>query len=1216
MPTIFDNIQVKLSEGLRTVLPQANSASFCVGYLNLRGWGQVADLIKHLPGGDEAHCCRLLVGMHRAPEEEMKLLSSARRRCITPDGPTLARLKRRVSESFKEQLEFGVPTAEAESSLRQLARQLRARKVRVKAFLAHPLHAKLYLVRRQDPVAPLVGFVGSSNLTLAGLAHQGELNVDVVEQDAAQKLQDWFDARWHDELAFDISDDLAELLETSWARTALVRPYLVYLKIAHHLCEEARRGEREFRPPKLFRGVLLDFQEAAVPLAAHYLHRRGGVLLGDVVGLGKTLMATAIARVLQEDDDSNTLVICPPKLQPVWDRYLQEYQITGRVLSLGKVIDELPNLPRYRLVVIDESHNLRQRGGQRYRAIRDYIDRNEPRVLLLTATPYNKQFTDLSNQLRLFVDEDKDLHLRPEQFFQAWAAAEKNEADFVAQYQTSTRSLRAFEQSFFPEDWRDLMRLFLVRRTRQFIIKHYAKFDEVKQRYFVTLNGQPAYFPLREPRRVPFAIREGDPTDQYARLFHDGVVAVIENLALPRYGLANYLVKDAERLATVDEKRILGNLNRAGRRLIGFCRTNLFKRLESSGHSFLLSVDRHIVRNLTTLHALENGLPAPIGTQDAAMLDTALSDADDEFTNTENEDPAATQRDAFGPSDRFDLPAYRARAAAIYEAYRSQFYTRFDWLDPKFFRADLAKDLLADAEALLAVFTRAGHWKPDADAKLAALEELLSRKHRNDKVLVFTQFADTALYLRDQLQQRGLTNLAVATNATADPVTLARRFSPSTNGGLRPGESELRVLIATDVLAEGQNLQDAHLVVNFDLPWAIIRLIQRAGRVDRIGQKHDTITVYLFLPAEGVERIIRLRSRLFRRLQENQEVIGTDESFFGEDAANKLRDLYTEKAGTLDDDPADEDIDLASLALQVWNSASAEDQKAAAALPPVIAATRALQGGADNPACEPDQQTRLSALPSGAGNPACDPAQTGLSGLPSGADNPVREPNQQTGLSALPSGAGNPACEPDQQTRLSALPSTLANPPGVIAYLRFPDRTDALVRVDEHGNLVSQSFSAIFRAAACAPDTPALPRAENHHDLVAHCVQIATEEQTAFGGQLGGLRSVRRKLWDRLDRFRKAQIANPTLFSSQLLAQLEPVLDLLWRFPLKRAAQDAISRQMRLGITDEALLDLVLRRAADENLCEMTEADETEPAEPKIICWMGLVPPSTLKSAT
>jgi hypothetical protein len=249
MPQIFDNIQLKLTDGLGAVLPHAEWCSFCVGYLHLRGWGQVADRVEALPGGDESRACRLLVGMHRPPEEEMRTLQGLRRAPGAMDGPTLARLKRRVSESFKEQLEFGVPTNEAETALRRLAAQLRARKVILKVFLGHPLHAKLYLVHRVDAMTPLIGFVGSSNLTLAGLSHQGELNVDVVEQHAAKKLQEWFDDRWRDKLAFDLTVELAEWIETSWARTEPVRPYLVYLKIAWHLCEEAREGEREFRLP-------------------------------------------------------------------------------------------------------------------------------------------------------------------------------------------------------------------------------------------------------------------------------------------------------------------------------------------------------------------------------------------------------------------------------------------------------------------------------------------------------------------------------------------------------------------------------------------------------------------------------------------------------------------------------------------------------------------------------------------------------------------------------------------------------------------------------------------------------------------------------------------------------------------------------------------------------------------------------------------------------
>jgi hypothetical protein len=283
------------------------------------------------------------------------------------------------------------------------------------------------------------------------------------------------------------------------------------------------------------------------------------------------------------------------------------------------------------------------------------------------------------------------------------------------------------------------------------------------------------------------------------------------------------------------------------------------------------------------------------------------------------------------------------------------------------------------------------------------------------------------------------------------------------------------------------------------------------------------------------------RIRLFRRLQQNQEVLGTDESFFGEEAATKLRDLYTEKSGTLDDDDADEDIHLASLALQVWNSAAAAtDQKAAAALPPIVSATRAQPDTAD----------------------------------------------------------------------------AVQDPSGAIAFLRFPNGADALVRVDERGEVVSQSLSGIFRTAACAPETPALPRAANHHDLVARCVQIATDEQPTFGGQLGSLRSVRRKLWELLTRFRSRQQTNPDLFSSQTLEQLETVFDLIWRFPLKRSAQDAISRQMRLGITDEALVPLVLGRAAEENLWEVRDDDPEERGEPRLICSLGLVHPVSMPTST
>jgi SNF2 family DNA or RNA helicase len=272
--------------------------------------------VEVYPGADDG-CCRVLIGMHRAPEEVMQEMQKATRQEQELDKGTKLRLKKRIAQSFKGQIEFGLPTAAAEKTLRDLAKQLRARKVCIKLFLKHPLHAKLYLLHRADPIAPLVAYLGSSNLTLSGLSHQGELNVDVVEKDAADKLQRWFDERWDDADGFDLSEELAELIENSWASEQLVNPYLVYLKMAYHLSEDARIGERDFKLPKVFQGVLLDFQAAAVQLASRLLYKNGGVLVADVVGLGNTLMASAIARIFQEDDGSNLLIICPPKLEEI-----------------------------------------------------------------------------------------------------------------------------------------------------------------------------------------------------------------------------------------------------------------------------------------------------------------------------------------------------------------------------------------------------------------------------------------------------------------------------------------------------------------------------------------------------------------------------------------------------------------------------------------------------------------------------------------------------------------------------------------------------------------------------------------------------------------------------------------------------------------------------------------------------------------------------------
>ncbi|CAM4252488.1 helicase-related protein [Deinococcus marmoris] len=1124
MPKILDNIDLKLIDDLRVSMQSAVRADFCVGYFNLRGWKLVDDLADQWSGQGDTRT-RLMVGMQELPEGELRSSLTLLEQPGGLDNQTAVRLKRRAAEAFREQLMLGAPSNSDEAGLRRLSRQLKSGKVQVKLFLKFLLHAKLYLVHRNDHAAPRIAYVGSSNLTFAGLRRQGELNVDVLDGDSTQKLADWFEDRWNDRWALDITLELAQIIDESWAGEQGHTPYEIYLKMAYHLAREARAGVGGFQIPKDLARILFPYQTAAVQIAAHHLNKRGGVMLGDVVGLGKTLMATALVRVMQEAQDVRTLIICPVNLVPMWEDYVHQYGLLAKVLPISRVTSVLPDEKRYQVVLIDESHNLRNREGKRYRAIQEYIAFNESKVVLLSATPYNKSYEDLGAQLRLFVPEDADLGIRPEMLMR-----EVGEADFRAKYQAPVRSVAAFEKSTYPDDWRDLMRLYLVRRTRSFVQANYAEQDPADGRRYLTFgDGRRAYFPVRRPRTVTFSVDESDPEDAYARLYAPAVVETIGQLALPRYGLGNYINDKTRGGGTPVERDLLQNLGRAGKRLIGFSRTGLFKRLESGGFTFVQSLERHILRNYVFLHALEAGKPLPIGPQNAELLDER--DDDEETLFTADGDVTTPEESADTLAGEADVDAlalteaaYRGRAAQVYAQYETRYKRRFKWIRSELFTKKLTTALRQDARALLGVLDAAGEWSPANDPKLNALHELLTTTHPDEKVLVFTQFADTVQYLVEQLRARGLTSVEGAVGGSADPTALAWRFSPRSNGKVVTPEQEIRVLIATDVLSEGQNLQDAHIIVNFDLPWAIIRLIQRAGRVDRIGQEAREIGVYSFLPADGVERLIQLRSRVRQRLQENAEVVGTDERFFADDEAQKLFDLYNEKSGLLDSE-SDGEVDLASYAFQIWQNALKLDSTLNARIPAL----------------------------------------------------------------------------PDVVYSTKAQPQAEDGPPGVLVYTRTASGYDALAWMDEHGNSVTQSQLKVLQAAECGPDEPALPRLEQHHDLVRVGVDhITAQEAGLAGGELGRQNGPRARTYERLKRYWDS--LEGSLYASP---ELQRAIDDIYRHPLRAAAADTLARQLRSGIDDAGLAALVLSLRDDDRLSLRNEDDEA-PREPQILCSLGL----------
>ena len=1121
MPRIFDNINKQLLPSLQETLKVSYRADFCVGYFNLRGWKGLHSYVDEWIGGENA-CCRLLVGMQGLPQEQLlKGLTPLRKEKLI-DNQTALLLKKHLAEDFRNQLTYGVPTNADEIGLRKLARQLRENKLVVKLFLEYPLHAKLYLLHRSDPNSPIVGYLGSSNLTMAGLSRQGELNLDVLDHDATNKLSAWFEDRWTDRWCVDISNELAEIIEESWAREDIIPPYHIYLKMAWHLSQEARSGLSEFTIPKDFNNKLFEYQVAAVKIAAHHLNKRNGVLVGDVVGLGKTFIATALARIFEDDYDLETLILCPKNLVKMWEDYHDTYRLRGRVLSVSKAITELPDLRRYRIVIIDESHNLRNREGKIYRAIQEYIQQNGSKVILLTATPYNKTYLDLSNQLRLFVDDDVDVGIRPEQYLKL--KLNGSETEFLRRHQCPLRSLSAFEKSEYADDWQELMRLYMVRRTRSFIQDNYAEKDDDGRLFLTMYDGTKSYFPERIPKTLKFDMEENNPDDQYARLYSKYIVEAINGLMLPRYGLGNFLVESPIPPASTAEQQKMADLSRAGKRLMGFCRTNLFKRLESSGQAFIQSIERHILRNYIFKYAIENEKSLPLGTQGAEVLDARIydRDADDPYEmfdylfddDTETPDHIAL-KDA----------NYNILAEKLYEDYETRYRSRFKWISTRLFKDSLLIELKKDIDVLHKVIDKCGKWEPANDAKLNTLETLLTQIHPDKKVIIFSQFADTVDYLTSELKSRNIKKLEKATGNTTDPTAVAWRFSPVSNKKReKVAESEeLRVLIATDVLSEGQNLQDCAIVINYDLPWAIIRLIQRVGRVDRIGQKAEEIKCYTFLPADGVEKIIKLRSRVRRRLQENAEVVGTDEAFFEDDQnENAITDLYHEKSGILDGD-VDNEVDLASYAYQIWKNAIDENpelQKIIPALPPVVYSTKTL--------------------------------------------------NKNTN-----------------------------GPEGALVFVETSQGTAALAWIDKDGNDVTESQLKILNAAKCLPNEPAVERLETHHELVKKGVEYIIEEERSIGGQLGSPRGARFKTYERLKSY--ADEVKGTLFDSDSLSK---VIEDVYRYPIRQTAIDTINRQLKSGIDDHNLAELVINLREENRLCLIHEVEEEMP--PKVISSMGL----------
>ena len=866
---------------LREMLDSSARADIAVGYFFMSGFGAVSGALSRLEK------VRILVG--RADRQVLEAVAAD----LQQPAPLRARLdaddlvRRRerpaIAQDSVDRIAHGVAllpqTSESEGTVGLLRAMVASGRAEVRAYRRSPLHAKAYLCWYDNHAEPGAAVVGSSNLTLAGFSGNTELNVRVTGDAEMGALRTWFDALWAD--SEDIGEALQAELDRSWA-LAQTPPYHVYLKALHQLYASDIGGGELPLPES--REELANFQIDAVKRGLGMIEEHGGCYIGDVVGLGKTFIGAELLRQLRFSypNDGPPLILCPAGLKPMWEQFNERFGLGAAVVSqgviaaasgpefdeeLGRYVDAEPPVRGVILaqeyatrgpVLVDEAHNFRN-NNQRSQGLRDYLDAGDHKVILLSATPQNLGPMDIYRQLRLFLDNtDHGLNIEPvnlEEYFhnaRLWLefrAEDENYRAEVAEWErggsrgSPPLPLPKRSKPSVPKaEIEQVLGSVFIRRRRKDIRDLYGDTAEV--------GGKPVRFPDPVLDNVEYRLDK-----VYAKA---GSLEELEN-ELKQHQGARYRITDYIR----DEakgKPEYRDLFRARDRIARLMGVLLLKRLESSIEAFRSTLRSLQQSNRNFRDALQSGY-VPIGGTATRLLSGHAFDADELLEVLKQEEDR--RRESGGKKAKL------VHAAGDFKME--------EWID----------DLDADHDVLRGVLDRVKDITPDDDDKLQSLRRFLARPDvQAGKLLLFSEAETTIDYLYRELNPDGrdpeIVRMTGSTHGDAE--NIVKRFSPGSNLTTRERllGSPIRVLLATDVVSEGQNLQDCARVLNYDLHWNPVRLIQRFGRVDRIGTEHSEINLHNMWPDVEVDAKLTLTDRLTRRIQSVHDLIGLDSKLLSE----------------------------------------------------------------------------------------------------------------------------------------------------------------------------------------------------------------------------------------------------------------------------------------------------------------------------------------------
>ncbi|MDH7604893.1 MAG: helicase-related protein [Melioribacter sp.] len=870
MPNQFiTNTEKLLSEVFNNILPSAKSLYFLVGYFYFSGFEEIYKNIQ-----DKS--IKLLIGLDAEKDIFNKIKEFE---IIDQVNQSRGEVRKKFNQNF---VTIFNDTDYFDSTQKQEAFRIFIEKIKngtleIRKTL-RPNHAKLYLFENKDEFSqggefPGTLITGSSNLSRAGLKGQHEINV-VFRDEHFQEGLDLFNKLWSDSILIVDKDNYnefhKEVIEKIWI-DKLPSPYLLYLRVLIEYFTIAKRGTIAF--PSDITGEKfknLKYQIDAVNRAINILEQHNGVIIADVVGLGKSIIASAIAFNMK----LKTIIIAPPHLIPQWNDYSYEFNFRTKIYSSGKIQQALEenNDDEQKLIIIDEAHKYRNENTQDYAMLHQLCQKNK--VILLSATPFNNRPQDIFALIRLFQITAKSTIRTVDNLSYQFREMIKEFKKLKESQKKKTKSEAQIknEIEILADKIRDILSPVIIRRSRIDL----ELIDEYKE----DLERQKISFPkVNDP--VVLEYKLGNLTELYINTFYK-IAPQEEGKGFigARYMPANYIKNIEKYKEKISEEIDDVNLfKQAQRNLADFMKHLLVRRFESSMEAFAKSLDSMIQSSEYIKEWYERLGKVPI-------YKKGNLPSIEELFNLESEEAEIDLKEI---NFEEQLASYTEKGLFL--------------IDKKELSINFIRDLEKDISLLKEI---RNDWfangYPD-DPKLNDFKIILKNKHKempSCKIVVFTEFSDTADYLYKQLKDDFRVFKYSSKDASLTNKEIIRRnFDAGISESLM--QNDYDILIATDAISEGFNLHRAGIIFNYDIPYNPTRVIQRVGRINRINKKvFDELFIYNFFPsAEGqqhtfVTQIATLKLAMIQALiGEDTKVLTTDEelrSFFVERFREELKE--------------------------------------------------------------------------------------------------------------------------------------------------------------------------------------------------------------------------------------------------------------------------------------------------------------------------------------